>query len=94
SGLYWVTFSSRRAYGLRTAAGKTAQLWMTAIDPAKAKAGVDPSGPAFWLPFQDVTSGNHIAQWVTKVERKPCSAAAECAAGETCTGGTCRPVIK
>ncbi|MGZ6095946.1 MAG: TolB family protein, partial [Polyangiales bacterium] len=37
SGLYWVTFSSRRAYGLRTAAGKTAQLWMTAIDPAKAK---------------------------------------------------------
>ncbi|MBL8721692.1 MAG: PD40 domain-containing protein [Myxococcales bacterium] len=92
--LLWLTFSSRRAYGLRSADGKTAQIWMTAIDPSKASSGVDPSAPAFWLPFQDLASGNHIAQWVTKVERKPCSSPAECLTGEQCVGGVCRPVIK
>jgi len=92
--LLWITFSSRRQYGLRLEDGKTAQIWMTAIDLTKAKAGVDPSYPAFWLPFQDVASGNHIAQWVTKVERKPCSAATECLTGEQCVSGVCRPVIK
>ncbi len=93
--LMWLTFSSRRQYGLRLEPGKTMQLWMTAIDPAKANAGEDPSWPAFWLPFQDLASGNHIAQWVTKVERKPCSdAVAECASGEQCIGGVCRPVVK
>ncbi len=92
--LLWVTFSSRRQYGLRLADGATAQIWMTAIDLTKAKAGTDPSYPAFWLPFQDVASGNHIAQWVTKVERKPCSSATECLTGEQCVSGVCRPVIK
>jgi hypothetical protein len=92
--LLWVTFSSRRQYGLRLESGKTAQIWMTAIDLEKAKTGADPSYPAFWLPFQDVASGNHIAQWVTKVERKPCSMASECLMGEQCVSGVCRPVIK
>jgi hypothetical protein len=94
--LLWVTFSSRRQYGLRTPGGpdSTAQIWMTAIDLGKAKTGADPSYPAFWLPFQDVKTGNHIAQWVTKVERKPCSKAAECLSGEQCIAGVCRPVIK
>lgn len=92
--LGWITFSSRRNYGLRLTDGKTAQLWMTAVDPSKAKGGVDPSTPGFWLPFQNIGSGNHIAQWVTKVERKPCSSAADCASGESCTAGVCRPIIK
>lgn len=92
--LLWVTFSSRRQYGLRLESGKTAQIWMTAIDLERAKSGADPSYPAFWLPFQDVASGNHIAQWVTKVERKPCSMASECLMGEQCVSGVCRPVIK
>lgn len=94
--LLWVTFSSRRKYGLRLPGGadSPAQIWMTAIDPARAKAGLDPSYPAFWLPFQSLASGNHIAQWVTKVERKPCSAATECATGEQCVSGVCRPIIK
>lgn len=87
----WVTTSSRRGYGLRTADGDKTQLWMTAIDPAKAAAGQDPSFPAFWLPFQDLGTGNHIAQWVTKVERKPCGTGSECAAGEVCTMGRCVP---
>lgn len=91
--LQWVTFSSRRAYGLRLAKDAQVQLWMTAIDPAKAKAGIDPGYPAFWLPFQDIASGNHIAQWVTKVERKPCTSDTECP-GEVCKDGVCKPVIK
>jgi hypothetical protein len=92
--LMWLTFSSRRAYGLRMAAGTQAQLWMVAFDPAKAKAGVDPTGPAFWLPFQDLGSGNHIAQWVTKVARQPCTGPTSCESGETCVSGTCKPIIK
>jgi hypothetical protein len=91
--LLWLTFSSRRAYGLRTADGMTAQLWMTAIDPTAAMAGKDPSYPAFWLPFQDVTSGNHIAQWVTRVVRKMCTGKGDCASGEDCVAGTCKPII-
>ncbi|MBI2390020.1 MAG: PD40 domain-containing protein [Deltaproteobacteria bacterium] len=90
-GLVWVTFSSRRAYGLRLAAGSTAQIWMTAFDPAKAKAGADPSYPAFWLPFQDGSSGNHIAQWVTKVDRKPCKESSECPF-QACIDGFCKPM--
>lgn len=80
----WLTFSSRREYGLRLAAGKTTQLWMIGIDLARAAAGQDPSFPAFWLPFQSLSSGNHIAQWVTKIERKPCASPADCSAGQTC----------
>lgn len=86
--LMWLTFSSRRAYGLRQSG--TPQLWMTAIDPAKAAMGADPSAPAFWLPFQDPASGNHIAQWVTRVERMDCTADAQCP-GEFCVMGKCLP---
>ena len=88
--LVWVTFSSRRAYGLRSAAGATAQIWMTAFDPSKASSGADPSYPAFWLPFQDLGSGNHIAQWVTKVDRKPCKDSTECPL-QACLDGYCKP---
>jgi hypothetical protein len=75
--LQWVTFSSTRNYGLRTppapANGGTGEatsgtlIWMTAIDPDKVEGGMDGSYPAFCLPFQDVTTSNHIAQWTTKV---------------------------
>ena len=27
-----------------------------------------PSAPAFWLPFQNIDTGNHIAQWTEVVE--------------------------
>ena len=30
---------------------------------------IDPSFPAFRLPFQDLRTNNHIAQWVEKVVR-------------------------
>ncbi|MFI5301212.1 MAG: hypothetical protein ACHREM_24270, partial [Polyangiales bacterium] len=89
--LLWSTFSSRRAYGLRLAAGTTAQLWMTAFDPTKASAGSDPSYPGFWLPFQDLSSGNHIAQWVSKVVRTACTSDSQCDPGLQCQTGVCKP---
>jgi hypothetical protein len=89
--LYWFTFSSRRSYGLRLDEGEHSQIWMAAFDPTKAQAGEDPSTPAFWLPFQEMDSGNHIAQWVTKVERMPCNVDEQCGQGEFCSEGVCVP---
>ena len=40
---------------------------MTPFFPARAAAGQDPSGPAFRLPFQNLTDNNHIAQWTETV---------------------------
>lgn len=74
SRLMWLTFSSSRRYGLRTPPAGTSSesttgtlLWMVAIDPDRAINGQDPSYAAFYLPFQDVTSSNHIAQWTKQV---------------------------
>jgi hypothetical protein len=39
---------------------------MAAID-LDAPPGTDPSFAAFALPFQDITTSNHIAQWTTEV---------------------------
>jgi hypothetical protein len=96
--LMWFTFSSRRPIGLRpqtiTEGKATAQIWMAAFDPARAAAGEDPSVAAFWLPFQDPASGNHIAQWVTEVQRDDCTQDSECQTGEFCEGGVCLPGIE
>ncbi len=86
--IFWLTFSSRRAYGLR--GDMDSQIWMVGIDPARAAAGMDPSFAAFWFPFQDFTSGNHIAQWVEKIDRQMCP----CPTGEFCSGGVCYPNIQ
>ncbi len=74
SRVVWMTFSSTRKYGLRTPPpGTSAEavsgslIWMVAIDPDRALAGQDPSAAAFALPFQDLSSSNHIAQWTTEV---------------------------
>jgi hypothetical protein len=64
--LAWVTFSSTRKYGLRSPPGNGTLLWMAAVD-LDAPAGTDPSFVAFALPFQDITTSNHIAQWTTEV---------------------------
>jgi hypothetical protein len=49
------------------------QIWMAAvnIDEDAAADATDRSFPAFWLPFQDVNSHNHTAQWVEKVLSSP-----------------------
>ena len=89
----WLTFASQRAYGLRLAPYQKVQLWMVAYDPAKATNGLDPSFPAFWLPFQDITSDNHIGQWSTDVPRANCTGSGQstCGQGEVCVNSKCRP---
>ena len=71
--LMWISFTSTRAYGLRTAPGGNAEshgrgtyLWMSAVLPDAVGAGTDPSYPSFALPFQDLDTSNHIAVWTTE----------------------------
>lgn len=65
--LMWLTFSSRRRYGLRAPNGSDQLLWMVAIDPDAILAGRDGSHAAFALPFQDLSTSNHIAQWTAQI---------------------------
>jgi hypothetical protein len=87
--LLWITFSSTRDYGLRLRQGsmRRTQLWMAAFRPRGA--ALDPSSPAFWLPFQNLEDSNHIAQWVEAVRRMDCTMDRNCPAGETCVNGRC-----
>ena len=65
----WLTFSSTRQYGLRSPpvptdmseTKKGTLIWMVGIK--LGVGGADPSFTSFCLPFQDVTTSNHIAQW-------------------------------
>jgi hypothetical protein len=66
--LFYLTFSSQRAFGVRIPGGGRPQIWMTPVFPARAAAGQDPSGNAFRVPFQDVETNNHIAQWTEAVQ--------------------------
>ena len=72
--LLWLTVSSIRQYGLRQpppgAGAESASgtlIWMVGFDPTALASGQDPSFSAFALPFQDITTSNHIAQWTTEV---------------------------
>jgi Tol biopolymer transport system component len=93
SRLMWVTFSSSRKYGLRqpvTASGENpwgTLLWMAAVDPDKVGSG-DPSYAAFALPFQDINTSNHIAQWASYFVSNGCRTDQEsCGSGSTCCNG-------
>lgn len=92
--IFWITFSSRRAVGLRD--NPNAQLWMVPVDAVKLAGATDPARPPIWLPFQDAATGNHIAQWVEKVERQPCTQIdnAGCMQNEICENGECVPKIQ
>jgi hypothetical protein len=72
--LLWFTVSSTRQYGLRPpppgANGESAKgtlIWMIGIDPNNLVTNQDPSYAGFVLPFQDITTSNHIAQWTEEV---------------------------
>jgi hypothetical protein len=65
--MFWLTFSSIRGFGNRLAVGVRPQVWMAAFFPDRAAQGLDPTTPAFRLPFQDITTNNHIAQWTEQV---------------------------
>jgi hypothetical protein len=92
--ILWLTYSSLRPFGLRNT--PAAQIWMVPVDLAKLEAGQDSGYPPFRLPFQDLATGNHIAQWVASVERAPCTPGemSGCSADEQCRDGYCTPVIK
>jgi hypothetical protein len=77
---------------------------MAAVSIDDIAAGTDGSFPAFWLPFQDVTAHNHIAQWVDTIvtgsctmgqQGDSCSTTKPCCSGYTCdsTTMTCQAVI-
>jgi hypothetical protein len=71
SRLMWVTFSSTRRYGLRNPPtppntsenDRGTLIWMAAVDPDAVARGQDPTFVPFVLPFQNITTSNHIAQW-------------------------------
>jgi hypothetical protein len=67
----YITFSSERVFGVRPLTtgvyGGDKQIWMAPFFPDKANGGMDPSGPAFRMPFQDFATSNHIAQWTQAV---------------------------
>ena len=68
------------------------QIWMAAVSLDQLTSGSDPSFPAFWLPFQDVTAHNHIAQWVDQIAPPPtgCQQIGEdCTTTKCCDGGGC-----
>ncbi len=74
--LSWFTVGSQRRAGLRrffpngSVVGDPptqATLWMFAIDPAAVLSGEDGSRPGFFLPFQDLTTSNHMAQWTERI---------------------------
>lgn len=62
-GTYWLAFASRRDYGSVLAGGDLSQIWAAAIDVTALGTGVDPSHAAFWAPFQDPTTMNHVPCW-------------------------------
>ena len=103
--LMWFTFSSMRRYGLHppssNSRGEPGQLiWMAAVDPDAIARGEDGSFAPFALPFQDLRTSNHIAQWTARVvptepdpnPKDPCAQVGEsCAPGTDpcCSGATC-----
>jgi hypothetical protein len=64
---YWITWSSKRDFGVRLVGVRRPQVWMSPFFPARAAAGMDPTAPGFRVPFQDINSNNHIAQWTEVV---------------------------
>lgn len=101
-GYFWVVFTSRRAYGnliddkvdpwalVPTAAdpSRRKKLWVAAID-IHPTPGVDRSHPAFYLPNQELETGNMRGFWALD----PCRPdGASCDTGDMCCGGYCRQV--
>jgi hypothetical protein len=102
-GYAWVVFTSRRLYGNVATINPwwsdpryhdisttptTKKLWVAAID-LNAKAGTDPSHPAFYLPGQEILAGNSRGYWVVD----PCQPnGTSCETGDQCCGGYCEDV--
>jgi hypothetical protein len=103
-GYIWMIFTSRRLYGsvattdpyqsdprnydaTQVANATCKKLWVAAID-LNAKAGTDPSHPAFYLPAQELLAGNARGFWALA----PCKAdGMSCMSGDQCCNGYCEP---
>ncbi|HEY3594426.1 MAG TPA: hypothetical protein VGL13_11150, partial [Polyangiaceae bacterium] len=101
-GYAWVIFTSRRMYGNVATIDPfssdprsydylhqvtTKKLWVAAVD-LNAPPGTDPSHPGFYLPAQELQSGNARGFWVLE----PCrNDGASCEFGDQCCGGYCQP---
>jgi hypothetical protein len=88
-GYFWVFFTSRRTYGNISTVGLedplSKKIWVTAIDIG-APPGSDPSHPAFFLPGQELGSGNVRAF----AALEPCKdEGSDCASGTDCCSGFC-----
>jgi hypothetical protein len=83
-GYFWVFFDSYRNYGNL---GKMRQLWGAAIDiQPDGTYKTDPSHPAFYLPGQELGTGNHRAF----AALDPCKKDGDkCTSGIDCCGGFC-----
>ncbi|HKU42206.1 MAG TPA: hypothetical protein VJR89_28805 [Polyangiales bacterium] len=95
-GYFWVFFSSKRNYGSAFVAdppelrNEGKKIWVTAID-INAPAGTDPSHPAFFLPGQEIESGNIRAFAALEPCRENgtmCASGIDCCCG-FCTDGKC-----
>src|SRR5262249_14203812 len=66
--LMWITFSSKRNYGVRLPNNTDRpQLWMAAVTVGGEPSATDQSFPPFWIPYQNLATHNHIAQWTEKI---------------------------
>lgn len=88
-GYFWVFFSSRRSYGnmypTRPTEDIGKKIWVAAID-INTPPGSDPSHPAFYMPGQELESGNVRAF----AALEPCkSDGTTCETGVDCCVGFC-----
>jgi len=88
-GYFWVFFTSRRNYGNVLVdpndAPASKKIWVSAI-AIGGTPGIDASHPAFYLPGQELASGN-IRAFATLA---PCKATGQsCTSGIDCCGGAC-----
>jgi hypothetical protein len=95
-GYFWVFFTSKRNYGnLFTVeapeiSAEAKKIWVTALD-INAPPGTDPSHPAFFLPGQELESGNIRAFAALEPCREngsACESGIDCCCG-FCTDGQC-----
>lgn len=66
--LQWIAFASKRDYGFVLRDGSKIgsdmqQIWIAAIDVSKLGTGMDPSFPAFRVPFMELTENCHRPFW-------------------------------
>jgi hypothetical protein len=88
-GYIWVMFTSRRTYGneLTGDRSETKRLWVSAFD-INPQPGADPSHPAFYVPGQEMQSGNSRGFWALD----PCKQDGQgCEGGDECCNGYCSP---